>query len=198
MNAPVPFTARVAPFSCLLLGSCVSSALFFLAHSSLMMKRLVRLLGKIRFGPLVLTCTVRLSTAVMLSTEASNDFTWAFGPLARLSENTTSLAVRAVPSWNFTFGRSLNSQTVGSLGSIFHTVASSGCSLPSRVRFTRVSYIWCISTKLVPVLNTWGSSVVTSAERDQRSVSACASAAEVSRPAASNAEPRVFKIIFVS
>ncbi|KAF1032185.1 MAG: hypothetical protein GAK34_03634 [Delftia tsuruhatensis] len=64
--------------------------------------------------------------------------TWAFSPLARFSEKTTSRAVNGVPSWNLTLGRSLNSQTDGS-EVIFHEVASVGTSLPSAERMTRVS-----------------------------------------------------------
>ncbi|MNV62538.1 hypothetical protein D3C71_1550870 [compost metagenome] len=161
----------MAKFSVELAGSCVVSAPLDLAQASFMMNRLVRLSGKIRLGPLVLTCTVRSSTALTSTIEASSDLTWAVGPLARCSENATSLAVSAAPSWNLTPGRSLNSQTVGS-AVIFHEVASMGTSLPLASRPTRVSYIWCSSTKLVPVLNEWGSSVVGSEARAQRTVSA--------------------------
>ena len=134
----MPLAARVAPFSVLLAVSCVVSAPLALDHFSLMMKRLVRLSGKIRFGPLVFTCTVRSSTALASSIEDSRDLTWAFSPLARFSEKTTSRAVNGVPSWNLTLGRSLNSQTDGS-EVIFHEVASVGTSLPSAERMTRVS-----------------------------------------------------------
>ncbi|MNV55133.1 hypothetical protein D3C71_1473570 [compost metagenome] len=116
--------------------------------------------------------------------EESSDLTWAVGPLARFSENTTSLAVSAAPSWNFTFGRSVNSQTVGSSLS-FHDVASDGWSRPLASRVTRVSYIWCSREKLVPTLKAWGSSDVGSEARAQRSVSAGA-AGVVSRPAATS------------
>ena len=42
------------------------------------------------------------------------------GCSARSSENTTSSALKALPLWNLTPWRSLNSQTVGSSSLIFH------------------------------------------------------------------------------
>ena len=48
-----------------------------------------------------------------------------FGTLeARSKVKTTSSAVKGEPSWNFTFGRSLNSQTVSPI--VFQDVASPG------------------------------------------------------------------------
>ncbi|MCY1232575.1 hypothetical protein D3C71_1164080 [compost metagenome] len=129
----MPFSLRVAKFSVLLATSCDCSALFALAQASLRIKRFVRLFGKIRFGPLVLTCTVSASTFFTSATDDSSDLSAELGACARCSENTTSSAVSSAPSWNLTPGRSLNSHTVGSAVS-FHEVASAGCSLLSAPR----------------------------------------------------------------
>ena len=130
---PVPLALRVAKFSVLLATSCEVSALFALAQASLMMNRLVRLFGKIRFGPLVFTRTVSGPALVTDSTDDSSDFSCELGACARLSENTTSSAVSTEPSWKRTPVRSLNSQTVGSAVS-FQDSAIAPCSLPSGVR----------------------------------------------------------------
>ena len=47
-------------------------------------------------------------------------------PAARFHEKITSSAVKGVPSWNLTFGRSLKRQVVGL--SCVHSVASAGTS----------------------------------------------------------------------
>ena len=79
-------------------------------------------------------CTVWSSTLLTLSMEVSRPFMSEVGCSARSSENTTSSALKALPLWNFTPWRSLNSQTVGSSSVICQEVASVGSSLPVRSR----------------------------------------------------------------
>src|ERR671930_1736099 len=55
-------------------------------------------------------------------------------------ENLTSALVSGSPLWNFTPGRSLNSQVVSL--TVFHSVASWGISLRSGSRVVRLSKIW--------------------------------------------------------
>jgi hypothetical protein len=98
-----------------------------------MMKMSVRLLGSSGSGPLVLIRMVRASTALALSTVARRDFMSDPSARARSIEKTTSSAVKAAPSWNVTFGRSLNSHTVGSDVRV-QTVASAGTIQPSSWR----------------------------------------------------------------
>ncbi len=89
--------------------------------------------GSSGLGPFVLMCTVSGSIFVTLSMELMTPFMSEVGCRARSIEKTTSSALNSSPSWNFTFGRSLNSHTVGSLVTDQER-ASSGSSLPSRVR----------------------------------------------------------------
>jgi hypothetical protein len=95
-----------------------------------MMKMSVRLLGRSGSGPLVLMRTVRSSTMLTLSTDDRRDFMSEASARARSIENTTSSAVKAAPSWNLTFGRSLNSHTVESPVRV-QKVASAGTIQPS-------------------------------------------------------------------
>jgi hypothetical protein len=73
------------------------------------------------------------SSLITLATEERSDFTSEPGERARSSENSTSSAVKGLPSWKVTFGRSLNSQTRGSRVSAQET-ASAGTILPSKWR----------------------------------------------------------------
>ena len=77
--------------------------------------------------------TVRSSTGLTLSTDDSSDFMSEVSARARSIEKTTSSAVNAAPSWNLTFGRSLNSHTVGSAVSV-QNVARAGTIQPSSWR----------------------------------------------------------------
>jgi hypothetical protein len=80
--------------------------------------------------------------------------------------------VKGAPSWNFTFGRSVNRVTVGSI--VFHAVASEGSIFSSFPRVTSVSKIWSRNALVNPSLFAWGSIVVTSPWLDHRSVAAAA------------------------
>ena len=57
--------------------------------------------------------------------------------MARWMENTASSTVNALPSWNFTPGRSLKRHTVGEV--ICHDSASPGSSLKASLRCTSES-----------------------------------------------------------
>jgi hypothetical protein len=54
------------------------------------------------------------------------------GAMARLTENTTSSAVKGLPSWNFTPDRKLKRHTVGD--TVVHETANSGASFQSLSR----------------------------------------------------------------
>jgi hypothetical protein len=138
-NGPVPLALRTEKFSSLFLKSWTLAALFFSVQPLSIMKVLVRLLTRSGFGPFVLTCTVISSALLTDSTDVSSPFMSDVGCRARLSENTTSSASNAAPSWNLTFGRSLNSQVVGSFGRMRQAVASPATSSPFWLRATSVS-----------------------------------------------------------
>jgi hypothetical protein len=78
--------------------------------------------------------TVLSSVLLTVSMEVSRPFMSEVGCRARSRENTTSSAVKALPLWNFTPWRSLNSHTVGSSSLICQDRASVGSILPVRSR----------------------------------------------------------------
>src|SRR5581483_8383679 len=82
--------------------------------------------GSSGFGSLVSKSTVRSSTLRTSFTVVSLPLMSEPSISTRLYENTTSSAVKGEPSWNFTFGRSLNRHTVGDV--CCHEVASLGTS----------------------------------------------------------------------
>ncbi len=87
--------------------------------------------GQQRVGPLGLDVhrvVVDLADACRWS--VSSPFMSEVGCRARSSENTTSSALKALPLWNLTPWRSLNSHTVGSAVT-FQETASVGSSLPA-------------------------------------------------------------------
>ena len=73
----------------------------------------------------------------------------------RVMENFTSSAVKSEPSWNFTFGRSLNSQVVGSTA--FQLVARRGSISSPSPDQTSVSNTCLSVSACVPVAVKCGS-----------------------------------------
>src|SRR5687767_3037885 len=125
MKGPVPmaFLAVCASFS--LVKSCALVALFFSHHALLMMK----------FWLVIISSMVGLGTGVVNSTVWSSIFfgsptalaytrKFEVGPWPRLIENTTSSAVKSLPSWNLTPLRRVNTHVVGLV--CFQVVARPG------------------------------------------------------------------------
>ena len=76
-------------------------------------------------------------------------------PAARWNENTTSSALKGVPSWNCTFLRSSKRHTVGEV--CFHEVASAGARLRSLPRPTSASYTLPVTDSCSDSLSECGS-----------------------------------------
>ena len=78
--------------------------MFFSAHALDIMPSAAHLSASSGSGYLVVTSTRMSPTFLISFTETKLLCMFEPGPLARLSENTTSSAVNGVPSWNFTPG----------------------------------------------------------------------------------------------
>src|SRR5206468_11176878 len=86
-----------------LVKSCVFTALFFSHHALLIMKRLLASISSITgFGTGVTSCTVYGSTLVGSPTALPYTRKFDVLPCRRLIENTTSSAVKSLPSCHFT------------------------------------------------------------------------------------------------
>ena len=124
-NGPVPLACRDAKFSSPALTFTGTRASCAVAQPSDMMAMSRTLSHSCGSGNLVSMRTVCSSTArtsAMLSMRPAKPA--GSSVLARAKLNTTSAAVNGVPSWKRTFGRSSNSQVVGSTSR--HAMASWG------------------------------------------------------------------------
>src|SRR5919198_339885 len=125
LNGPVPTGARLksAPIFCTAVGETIP------------MQYIASVLRIGPYGSLVMTSTVRLSTTSAPLSEPARLAQRAGGlPFsARSKVNRTASALKGVPSWNFTLGRSLKRTLVGDITS--YDVASAGltCILSSSV-----------------------------------------------------------------
>jgi hypothetical protein len=126
LKGPVPTGARLKsePIFCTAVGETIP------------MQYMARVLKIGPYGSLVTTSTVRSSTTSAPSSEPARLAQRAGGlpRSARSNVNFTAAALKGVPSWNLTPGRSLKRTLVGDMTS--YDVASAGltCIFSSRVR----------------------------------------------------------------
>jgi multidrug efflux pump subunit AcrB len=143
-NGPVPLAWRTACVSCLPLKSCARCTPCFSLQARLMMARKASFSGSTASGASVTRSTVRSSTLRAAVTPLSWKLRCEGGASMRWTENTTSSAVKGVPSWNFTPARSWKRQLVGLV--ICHDVARPDSSLKASLRCTSESWI-CRTTR---------------------------------------------------
>jgi hypothetical protein len=115
---------RVAKFSPAAVRSAGRCALCWFAQARDIMPQLVISCSRIGFGTVVSNSTVWSSMRRISFTEASTPWMFDPGPRARSAENTTSSAVKGVPSENFTPRRRWKRHTVGD--GFSHRSASAG------------------------------------------------------------------------
>ncbi len=134
---PVPFASRAVIMSSLAPKFCGFWHRFF-SHQALDMMLIVPMCSSsIGLGPLVVNSTVRSSIFFGMPAAFEYARSCDVSARARSKLNTTSSAVKGVPSWNLTPGRSLKRHVVGF--TCVHDSASPGTCFSCLSRTTRNS-----------------------------------------------------------
>src|SRR5688572_27893862 len=187
-SSPVTnFTSLYGPVPTTALPELKSAVVAPFAAFACTMKMLAKSESSCGFGALVFTRMVWSST---FFTDSMPRVNWAkeLGELGTLGTRSmvkiTSSAVKGVPSWNFTFWRSLNSHVVSSTS--FHEVASAGLTASLSSYSVSLSKKYCSEEFGAKEAKKCGSRVFSSSLLPSVRFWACADAARAKRSAGRN------------